>query len=143
MQHVTECHVEPIEGTAGSADLDEAVQYTLALAGLGCPNCANRVRNALLRNPGVIEVEIDVQGAIGHVWCRPDSPPTETDLVKAVVGASRGTHHRYLAVPLHSRLSGHRPGAAGSSTRAESGPADPAGVGDPAPGAGGAGPGDP
>lgn len=113
MQHVTECHVEPLEGAAGSADLDEARQYTLALAGLGCPNCANRVRNALLRTPGVLEVEIDLHGATGRVWCLPDSPATEADLVKAVVGASRGTHHRYLAVPLRSRLSGGSSGDRG------------------------------
>lgn len=116
MQHVTECHVEPIEGAAGSADLDEAVQYTLALAGLGCPNCANRVRNALLRTPGVLEAEIDLHRATGRVWCLPDSLATESDLVKAVVGASRGTHHRYLAVPLRSRLSGG-PGAVRATRR--------------------------
>lgn len=100
MQHVTECHVEPIEGAAGSAELDEAVQHTLALAGLGCPNCVNRVRNALLETPGVLEAEIDLHRALGRVWCRAEAALTEIDLVNAVVGASRGTHHRYLAVPM-------------------------------------------
>lgn len=85
------------------------MQYTLALAGLGCPNCANRVRNALLRTRGVLEAEIDLHGATGRVWCLSDSPVTVTDLVKAVVGASRGTHHHYLAVPLRSRLTAWRP----------------------------------
>lgn len=60
MQHVTECHVEPLEGDTPTADLGEARRYTLALAGLGCRNCANRVRNALLRTPGVLEAEIAV-----------------------------------------------------------------------------------
>jgi copper chaperone CopZ len=110
MQHVTECHVEPIEGDAAAAELDEAVQHTLALSGLGCPNCANRVRNALLRTDGVLEAEIDLNAALGRVWCRPGSPPDETELVKAVVGASRGTHHRYLAVPLRRRFSGNGAG---------------------------------
>lgn len=88
----------------------------LGLAGLGCENCANRVRNALLRTPGVLEAEIDLREALGRVWCRPKSPPKETDLVRAVVGASRGTHHRYLAVPLRSRLGLDGSGGVGSSS---------------------------
>lgn len=112
MQHLTECHVEPIEGDAGAASLDGAVQHTLALAGLGCPNCANRVRNALLRTDGVLEAEIDLDAALGRVWCRPGSSLDETELVKAVAGASRGTHHRYLAVPLRRRLKGNGAGMA-------------------------------
>jgi len=77
------------------------IQY-LALAGLGCPNCAMRVRNALLLTHGVVDAEIDLGSALARVWFR-DGEVGVVDMVHAVALAGRGTHHRYLAVPVEDR----------------------------------------
>ncbi|NNK63959.1 MAG: heavy-metal-associated domain-containing protein [Gemmatimonadetes bacterium] len=107
MHHVSECTVRPIEGKVPHCDLANVREHVFAFAGLGCQGCLNRVRNALLRVPGVVRVEIDLLAAVGRIWCRADSAPPQSDLLDAVVGASHGTHHRYLAVPLRRRFADH------------------------------------
>ena len=99
MQHTTHCHVEPIEGGASEAQRRSARVTHLGLAGMGCPNCAHRIRNALLRTPGVVDAEIDLQASLATVWHRPAEADT-SDLVVAVANAARGTNHTYLAVPV-------------------------------------------
>lgn len=53
MRHATKCHVDPVEHRASSTEKNDAEITRLGLAGLGCPNCANRVRNSLLGVSGV------------------------------------------------------------------------------------------
>lgn len=101
MQHVTDCHVEPLTGRVPEREREGAEVGYLALAGLGCPNCANRVRNALLRATGVVDVEVDLTSALATVWYRPDEGRV-WDFVNAVSVAGLGTHHRYLAVPVEA-----------------------------------------
>lgn len=99
MRHVTHCHVDPVAGRASSQERDDAESTHLGLSGLGCPNCANRVRNALLGVRGVVDVEIDLPRGLATVWREPREAEV-SDLVGAVSDAARGTHHRYLANPL-------------------------------------------
>ncbi|MDP2958253.1 MAG: heavy metal-associated domain-containing protein [Longimicrobiales bacterium] len=99
MQHVTECHVDPIAARASAVDRRSAAVLYLALAEVECPNCANRVRNALLMAPGVVDVEVDLAGALATVWYNGGEAGVK-DLLDAVAEAGRGTHHRYLAVPV-------------------------------------------
>lgn len=106
MQHETECRVDPLRASVDPAQLAGTREVTLAVAGMGCPNCANRVRNALLRCRHVLEVEVDLRGSLARVWCDPDASVPPEALTRAVAEASRGTHHRYLAVPLRSRPEG-------------------------------------
>jgi len=101
MQHVTDCHVEPLAGRVPDAEREDAVVQYLALAGLGCPNCANRVRNALLRASGVVDVEVDLPAGLATVWYRP-AEGRVSDLIAAVSVAGLGTHHRYLAVAVEA-----------------------------------------
>jgi len=103
MQHVTECHVDPVAGGASEAERKGSAMQHLAMAGMGCPNCANRVRNALLATRGVVDVEVDLAAALATVWYRPQDVGV-VDLTNAVKAAGEGTHHRYLAIPVHSRF---------------------------------------
>lgn len=102
MQHVTDCHVDPIANSASPGEREGAEVRYLALAGMGCPNCANRVRNALVAAHGVVDVEVDLPAGLATVWYRRGEAPV-ADLIHAVAGAGRGTHHRYLAVPVRAR----------------------------------------
>ena len=99
MQHVTDCHVDPVTTRVTAEERAEAEVQRLAVAGMGCPNCANRVRNALLEEPGIVDVEVDPQAGLATIWCRPGSTRTR-DLLEAVDRSGRGTLHRYLAVPV-------------------------------------------
>lgn len=102
MQHVTDCRVDPVASRASRESKQKArIQY-LALAGMGCPNCANRVRNALLGVHGVVDVEVDLPAGLVTVWYRAGDVSL-SDMVVAVAQAGQGTHHRYLAVPVPAR----------------------------------------
>lgn len=97
MQHATDCHVDPAAPQASREQLLGTDYVDLAIAGMGCANCANRIRNELLAQPGILEVEMDVTAGLARVW----HVPTDIDVreIVAVVGAvGEGTHHRYLAV---------------------------------------------
>jgi copper chaperone CopZ len=53
------CYVEPIYKNAVSAQqLQQADRATLAIWGMGCQNCATRVRNSLLPTEGVYRVPL-------------------------------------------------------------------------------------
>ena len=95
------CHVEPIPNTLPSSARREADIIGLSLRGVRCPNCANRVRNALLGCPGVVDAVVDLAAAHAEVWYRPDQVGP-TGLRRVVSKAGSGTHHRYLAVPVRS-----------------------------------------
>ena len=101
MRDSTGCHVEPIPNTLPSSVRREAVTIGLALRGVRCSNCANRVRNALLECPGVVDAEVVLTAAYAEVWYRPDQVGP-TGLRRVVSKAGNGTHHRYLAVPVRS-----------------------------------------
>jgi copper chaperone CopZ len=102
MQHVTDCHVDPVASRAGPEELQRARYVDLAVAGMGCPNCGNRIRNALMARAGVLEVAVDVWRALVRVWYAPDDVGVE-EIVSVVRIAGESTHHRYMAVPVGSR----------------------------------------
>lgn len=101
MQHVTDCHVDPAVSGASPEEKERAAVQYLAVAGMGCPNCANRVRNSLLLHAGVLEVEVELPTGLTRVWYD-DRRARIPELLAAVNQAGEGTHHRYLAVPLRS-----------------------------------------
>lgn len=103
MQHVTDCHVDPAPSRGSGFEKRDTHAVHLAVAGMGCINCANRVRNALLEVEGVVEVEVDrLRGGLTTVWCRPDRGDRTDDLTGAVAECGRRSHHRYIAVPIRS-----------------------------------------
>ena len=101
MQHVTDCHVDPVERRVTESERREARALHLSVAGMGCVNCANRVRNALMQVGDVVDVEVDVIAGLATVWHRAGRVRTEA-LVDAVADAGRMSHHRYLAVLIAS-----------------------------------------
>lgn len=92
-----DCHVEPVErGEVDESELEEAARVHLSVTDMGCPNCAHRVRNALLAVPGVLDASVHVGAGQAAVACRDGSVGVD-DLVGAVEEAGRGTRHRYTA----------------------------------------------
>jgi len=106
MRHSEGCRVDRIERDVPPELLASADDVYLGVAGMGCANCANRVRNALLQVPGVIEAEVDHTAGLARVWYRSDGMSVEP-LLDAVARAGAGTHHEYLAVPVRGWKSGN------------------------------------
>lgn len=90
------CHVERLEKEVNSEALRSAQVSVLAVAGMGCPNCALRVHNSLLLVPGVYQVEVDLEPARAIVRWDPTVVQPDT-LIEAVSRAAVGTHHDYRA----------------------------------------------
>lgn len=103
MRHDTDCHVNPLEVQAEPEALQLADTIFLAVGGLGCPNCAARVRNELLRTDGVLAAELSHESSLARVWYHADRV-TSPELCRAVARAAGGTHHDYRAVPVASRF---------------------------------------
>ena len=93
------CHVEAIEKPVDERALRESAVAVLNIRGMGCVNCVNRVRNALLRLPGVLAADVHLDGqAYGHARVQFDQERTRLqDLLDAVAGAGEGSHHAYSA----------------------------------------------
>lgn len=92
----TTCHVEPIQKAISAEDRNAAQMVILAVWGLGCENCANRVRNSLLRLDGVVSADI----GLAHGLALVDYVPSKTnpqDIIDAVVAAGDDGHHTYRA----------------------------------------------
>lgn len=91
------CYVEPIyKNEAGADQLRNADSALLAIWGMGCPNCATRVRNSLLSVEGVLEAEVYLNMALAEVRYdgRKISPNA---LVEAVSRAGNDGRHEYRA----------------------------------------------
>lgn len=99
MQHATDLPVDPMLPRADARAREAACCVDLAVAGMSCPSCANRVRNALLAHPGVVEVEVDASAALARVWYR-DGRVGVRELVGIVAVVGESSPHRYIAVPL-------------------------------------------
>jgi copper chaperone CopZ len=91
------CYVEPIYKDTVSADvLRNADSALLAVWGMGCQNCATRVRNSLLSVEGVIGVDVYLNMAMAEVRYdgRRVSPAA---MVNAVSSAGNDGRHEYRA----------------------------------------------
>lgn len=90
------CHVEPLEKYVNPEELREAHMAILAVWGMGCPNCAMRVRNGLVGLDGVVSADIDLERGLAFV----DYLPAKTDLhalILAVAAAGNDGRHNYRA----------------------------------------------
>jgi len=96
------CHVEPIYKDAVSPEtLRNADFALLAVWGMGCPNCATRVRNSLLSVDGVLGVDVYLNMAMAEV--RYDSKKILPEvLVTAVAHAGNDGRHEYRAQLIES-----------------------------------------
>ena len=90
------CHVEPIRKTATSDEQQTVTTALLAVWGMGCPNCAARVRNSLIALTGVVEAYVDHTAGMAQVNFNPNLTNLPA-LVEAVAQAGGDGRHEYRA----------------------------------------------
>ncbi len=90
------CHVEPIIKKPEADEIQNVQVAFLDIWGMGCPNCAHRVRNNLVTLKGVVDARVDHLSGKAQVSHNPNIL-TNDDLISAVVGAAGDTHHEYGA----------------------------------------------
>ncbi len=95
------CGVEPIEKRTTIEEREESKQISLAIGGLGCMSCANRVRNSLLLLLGVLEAQVDHVRGVAQVVFNPRVTDL-SEMFQAVVRAGGDGRHNY-SVRLISR----------------------------------------
>ncbi|MFV1988422.1 MAG: heavy-metal-associated domain-containing protein [Gemmatimonadota bacterium] len=96
-----DCHVEPMEKSIDDDTLAQAEVAEFSVTGMGCINCANRVRNGLLQREGVYKAEIDLTSRVARV--RFDASVVGVPgLLEAVAAAGESSGHEYRAQVLDS-----------------------------------------
>jgi copper chaperone CopZ len=96
MHQTDHCHIEPVQKPLDSRALERADVVYLAVSGMGCPRCAMRVNNSLLKLEGVLLSEVILENGIAAVAYDPGRV-TPTDLVRAVSDAGNDGRHHYAA----------------------------------------------
>ena len=90
------CHVEPLQKTATAEEQQTTTSALLAVWGMGCPNCAARVRNSLLSLKGVVDAEVDHTIGMAEVVFNPSLTAIPA-LIEAVARAGGDGRHEYRA----------------------------------------------
>ena len=98
------CHVEPIQKIITADEQKNVELALLAISGMGCPNCANRVRNSLLSLYGVVDAYVDYAVGIAQVSFNPNLETIE-DLLSVISRAGSDGRHQYSAKLLATALS--------------------------------------
>ena len=93
------CHVEPVNKTVLDGVLSTADHIHLMVAGMGCQNCAMRVRNSLVLVDGIHHVEMYLQMGLADVYYDSRKVTTEA-MIKAVAAAGNDGRHHYEAQAL-------------------------------------------
>lgn len=96
MSEKENCHVDPVEKPLDTDALSSAMAAYLAVSGMGCPNCAARVRNGLLRLEGVLIAEVQLEQGIAAAAYDPQRVTVE-DLTRAVTQSGNDGRHNYYA----------------------------------------------
>jgi copper chaperone CopZ len=91
-----ECHVDPIHKSPSIEERREQAVTVLAVDGMGCPNCVQRVRNGLLQVYGVVSADVDLEAGRARVIHNPILVAPR-DLVQAVAHAGAAARHDYRA----------------------------------------------
>ncbi len=90
------CHVEPVNKTVTAAEQASAHEVLLWGSGMGCPNCAMRVRNSLIQIPGALEANVDHRFGTAQVVYNPELVSVR-QLIEAVARAGGDGRHHYEA----------------------------------------------
>jgi copper chaperone CopZ len=93
------CHVEPVQKVATIEELAASTTVVLMVWGMGCPNCAARVRNSLLSVNGATQAYVDHTLGMAKVVFNPNLT-TIAELISAVGRAGGDGRHEYRAVPI-------------------------------------------
>lgn len=94
-----DCHVDPLQKTATLEERQHLTTTTLTVSGMGCPNCAARVRNGLLSLDGVVEAYVNHTLGLAQVDFNPNLTNMSA-LVAAVARAGGDGRHEYRATPI-------------------------------------------
>ncbi len=97
------CHVEPIQKTTTVEERLKTNIAFLTVWGMGCPNCAARVRNGLISLNGVINANVDHIAGVARVIYNPDLATVEM-LTLAVASAGNDGRHEYGARLLNNEV---------------------------------------
>jgi copper chaperone len=90
------CHVDITEKTF-EGDLPAGLsQAQLQVGGMGCPNCAARVHNALLGLDGVFKAQVDLEQAMAEVLYDSQQVAPQA-LMLAIELIGKQTNHNYQA----------------------------------------------
>ncbi len=92
-----DCHVEIMQKTVTEAEREVVETVALSIWGMGCPNCAARVRNSLVSLQGVIEAYVEHSLGYAKVLYNPNLVNPE-ELVEAVGRAGGDGRHEYGAI---------------------------------------------
>lgn len=88
------CHVQPVERVVTPEEQETTQNVALVIYGMGCPNCAMRVRNSLVALHGVVQTDVDHFTGLANITFNPTLLKV-IDLVDAVGNAGNDGHHRY------------------------------------------------
>jgi copper chaperone CopZ len=94
------CHVEALQKTATAEEQQTTTSALLAVWGMGCPNCAARVRNSLISLKGVVDAEVDHTIGMAEVVFNPSLTAIPA-LIEAVARAGGDGRHEYRAQSLN------------------------------------------
>lgn len=103
MNEKDDCYVEAFEKKIDPAALKNATYTSLAIAGMGCPRCAMRVRNGLLSIEGVLSADVNHETGRAVVAYKPQSVSIEK-LFLAVEQSGNDGRHNYTAILLENKL---------------------------------------
>ncbi|MDF1499740.1 MAG: heavy metal-associated domain-containing protein [Anaerolineales bacterium] len=90
------CHVETMNKQITPEERENLTGATLEIMGMGCGNCANRVRNSLLQLHGVVAAQVDHISGLGLVQFNP-TMVSPRQLTQAVSAAGGDGKHEYAA----------------------------------------------
>lgn len=93
------CHVEPQYRTVSPAEYKQTEEALLTVAGMGCSNCAARVRNSLISLYGVTDATVDQAMNQARVTFNAGLVD-QAALVDAVARAGNGNGHSYRVVQI-------------------------------------------
>jgi copper chaperone CopZ len=92
------CNVEPQHRKVSSVEFQKARVAVLAVEGMGCPNCAARVRNSLISLYGVTDAVVNHVTGSAKVSFNPDLVGFPA-LADAVTRSGIESGHIYYALP--------------------------------------------
>jgi len=90
------CHVERVEKPVDQESLNRSSVAIFRVSGMGCPNCATRVQNGLLRHTEVVRALVSLEKGLAWVNFDAKELPVQ-DLVDAVAQAGLESGHGYEA----------------------------------------------
>jgi copper chaperone CopZ len=96
LKHEGGCQVTPVYATASEAQLAQASVLFLAVEGMGCPTCTQRVRNGLLQIQGVLDASVELDSGLAKVWFD-DGVVTPATVAADLPAAASDARHSYTA----------------------------------------------